>query len=211
MKALQAKYKGDRQKLNEELMKFYKENKINPAASCLPIVAQIPVFIALFFVLRGFEDDVLPRFPGSELGWLGLIPNIVDPANEHWTGFLLLGIYAISQLTSSYLMSTTMERTQRIILLVLPLAFLFFILNFPTGLVLYWVTTNLWTTGQGLITRRLMPKATPPAKRSSRTPPARSADTAGDGAKPADGQPKAAGQAPAGPPRRVRRKKKARR
>ena len=211
MKALQTKYKGDRQRLNEELMKFYKENKINPAASCLPIVAQIPVFIALFFVLRGFEDDVLPRFPDSELAWLGLIPNIVDPANEHWTGYLLLAIYAISQLTSSYFMSTTMEKTQRIILLVLPLAFLFFILNFPTGLVLYWVTTNLWTTGQGLVTRRLMPKPEPPAKRSSRTPPARGAGTGEDADGAAAATQEKAAAPPAGPPKRVRRKKKARR
>jgi len=208
MKALQAKYKGDRQRLNEELMKFYKENKINPAASCLPIVAQIPVFISLYFVLRGFEKDVLPRFPESELGWLGLIPNIVAPANSHWTGFLLLAIYAISQLTSSYLMSTTMEKMQRVILLVLPLAFLFFILRFPTGLVLYWVTTNLWTTGQGIVTRRLMPRPAPPAKRSSRSPARAEAD---GGGKSGGSQPKPAPAVPAAPPRRVRRKKGARR
>jgi YidC/Oxa1 family membrane protein insertase len=209
MKALQQKYKGDRQRLNEELMKFYKENKINPAASCLPIVAQLPVFIALFFVLRDFDDEIRPRFPDSDLSWLGIVPDITAPANSHWSGFLLLAIYAVSQLTSSYLMSTTMERTQRVILIVLPLAFLFFILNFPSGLVLYWVTTNLWTTGQGIVTRRLVPKPTPPPKRTSRTP-ARADEVPEDGAKPAKA---AAGPAPAPPcpPRRVRRKKKARR
>ena len=63
MKAIQQRYKNDRQKQSEELMKFYKENKINPYASCLPIVFQIPIFIALFFVLRDFEDEVLPQFP----------------------------------------------------------------------------------------------------------------------------------------------------
>src|ERR671934_1766114 len=52
MKEIQRKYKGDRQKMNEELMKFYRENRINPAASCLPLVAQFPVFISLYFVLR---------------------------------------------------------------------------------------------------------------------------------------------------------------
>ena len=55
MKEIQRKYKGDRQKMNEELMKFYKENRINPASSCLPILFQIPIFISLFFVLRDFE------------------------------------------------------------------------------------------------------------------------------------------------------------
>jgi YidC/Oxa1 family membrane protein insertase len=210
MKAIQQKYKGDRQRQNEELMKFYKENSINPAASCLPIVAQIPVFISLFYVLRDFENEVLerPEYQGTDVGWLGLVPDITDAANSHWSGFLLLGIYAISQLTSTILMSTTMERTQRMILIILPLAFLFFILNFPAGLVLYWVTTNLWTTGQGLVTRRLMPKQQPPPKRSSRTPP-RDGGTE-DGAKttPAAPEPKPGAQAPV---RRVKRKKKARR
>src|SRR5262245_58375957 len=58
MKAIQQKYKGDRQRLNEELMKFYKEKEINPAASCLPMLVQIPVFFALYFVLRNFSNHV---------------------------------------------------------------------------------------------------------------------------------------------------------
>jgi YidC/Oxa1 family membrane protein insertase len=210
MKAIQQRYKGDRQRLNEELMKFYKENKINPASSCLPIVAQIPIFFALYFVLRHFDDRILPNYPESSLSWLGVVPDITAPANSHWSGYLLLVIYAISQLTSSYLMSTTMEKTQRIILIFMPLVFLFFILNFPAGLVLYWVTTNLWTTGQGIVTRRLMPKPAPPTKRTSRTP----AKETGDGRRaPATAEaPAASAQAaqPA-PPRRVKRKKKARR
>jgi YidC/Oxa1 family membrane protein insertase len=206
MKAIQQRYKGDRQRQNEELMKFYKENSINPAASCLPIVAQIPVFIALFFVLRDFDKEILPRFPSADLGWLSVVPDITADANAHWSGFLLLAIYAISQTTSTLLMSTTMDRMQRTLLLILPLAFLFFILNFPAGLVLYWVTSNLWTTGQGLITRRLMPKPAPPPKRSSRTPP--KAEAAQAAAK-ADQAPAKAAQTPSRP-RKVKRKKRAR-
>ena len=68
-------------------------------------------------------------------------------------------------------MSTTMQPAQRVMLLILPIAFIPFVLNFPSGLMLYWLTTNLWTTGQGLITRRLTPKPQPPPKKSSRTPP----------------------------------------
>ena len=60
MKELQKKYKGDRQKLNEEMMKFYRENNINPAASCLPLLAQLPIFFALFFVLKDFADNPPP-------------------------------------------------------------------------------------------------------------------------------------------------------
>ena len=205
MKAIQQKYKGDRQRLNEELMKFYKENNINPASSCLPLLAQLPVFISLFFVLREFEDNVLPDFPASDLGWLGLLPSITDRASSHWSGFLLLAIYAISQTTSTLLMSTTMERMQRMLLLFLPLVFLFFILNFPAGLVLYWVTTNLWTTGQGLITRQLMPKPQPPPKRSSRTPPKTQAELEQDAA---EADAKLIGPTTAPVVRKVKRKKK---
>jgi YidC/Oxa1 family membrane protein insertase len=191
-------------------MKFYKENQINPAASCLPIVAQIPVFIGLFFVLRDFENEVLPTYEGTDIEWLGLV-NITEPTKDAW-GPLLIVIYAISQLTSSYLMSTTMQTAQRVLLLILPIAFIPFVLNFPSGLMIYWLTTNLWTTGQGLVTRRLTPKREPPPKRTSRTPPkaAPAAET-----KPA---PAAKAEAveekpkPSGPPRKVRRKKgKARR
>jgi YidC/Oxa1 family membrane protein insertase len=168
MKKIQTQYKHDRQKMNQELMAFYKENQINPAASCLPIVAQIPIFIGLFFVLKGFEREILPQFPDSSLEWLNLI-NITDNTKVGW-GPLLVVCYALSQLTSSFLMSTTMQPAQRVLMLILPIAFIPFVLNFPSGLMLYWLTTNLWTTGQGLITRRLTPKREPPPKKSSRTP-----------------------------------------
>ena len=91
MKAIQQRYKNDRQKQSEELMKFYKENKINPYASCLPIVFQIPIFIALFFVLRDFEDEVYPRFAETTLEWLNLI-NITEPTKDG-LGPVLLVIY----------------------------------------------------------------------------------------------------------------------
>ena len=155
MKAIQQKWKHDKQRQNEELMKFYRENKINPAASCLPIVLQIPIFISLFYVLRHFDETLLPLYGGS-VDWLHLV-DITEPVKDGW-GPLLLVIYVASQLSSSYFMSTTMQGAQRILLMVLPVLFVPFILNFPAGLMLYWLTTNLWTTGQGLVTRRLMPK-----------------------------------------------------
>ena len=73
-------------------------------------------------------------------------------------GPLLIVAYGVRQFTSTWLMSQTMQPTQRALMLILPIAFIPFVLNFPAGLMLYWLTTNLWTTGQGLITRRLMPK-----------------------------------------------------
>src|SRR5262249_2317166 len=146
MKEIQQKYKADKQKQNEELMKFYREHKINPAASCLPLLAQIPIFISLYFVLKSFHPD-----SGDNLEWLVLV-NITKPATEGW-GPLLIVVYVVSQLSSSYFMSTTVDKTQRMLLMVLPILFVPFIIHFKVGLVLYWMTTNLWTVGQGLVTR----------------------------------------------------------
>ncbi|HUG65144.1 MAG TPA: membrane protein insertase YidC [Gaiellaceae bacterium] len=221
MKAIQQRYKNDRQRQSEELMKFYKENKINPYASCLPIVFQIPIFIGLFFVLRDFKREifctrgdfcetvndelvVLPDFV-SELEWLSLV-NITEPTIEAW-GPVLIAVYVASQLTSTYLMSTSMQsKAQRYMIMFLPIVFLPFILRFPSGLMIYWLTTNLWTTGQGLVTRQLMPRPAAPPKRSSRTPPKEKAEgdaTNGEVPDSADAKPAAA---PSGPPRRVKRK-----
>ncbi len=200
MKEIQKKYKGDRTKMNEELMKFYKENNINPAASCLPLLAQFPVFISLFYVLRHFSKHVPDN---SSLAWLHVVPSVADKVTAHWSGYVLLFIYAASQISSTYFMSATMDKTQRWIMMVLPIAFIPLIANFPTGLVLYWMTTNLWTVGQGLVTRRLAPKPVVPPKRTSRTPPKQRESGDGDGAKATQPAPK-----PTGQPRVVRRKKK---
>ena len=125
-------------------------------------------------------------------------------------GPLLLVIYVASQLSSSYFMSSTMQGAQRILLMVLPVLFVPFILKFPAGLMVYWLTTNLWTTGQGLVTRRLMPKPALPEKRSSRTP-AKDEPPPRPGTAPPPPAPKAAAtparKPVAGPPRRVKRKK----
>jgi YidC/Oxa1 family membrane protein insertase len=202
LKALQQKYKNDKKRQQEEVMRFYRENKINPAASCLPILIQIPIFISLFFVLRDFEREVFPQYPESDLGWLSVVPNITDDISSHWSGYLLLVIYVASQVASTFFMSATMDPRQRWIFLALPFFFIPFIITFPMGLMLYWATTNLWTVGQGLVTRRLVPKPPPPAKRTSRTP--RRGDGGGDGAHPTDRPPKPGGPAQ----QRVKRRKK---
>jgi YidC/Oxa1 family membrane protein insertase len=117
-------------------------------------------------------------------------------------------------MASTLFMSATVDKMQRTLFMVMPLVFVFVIARFPAGLVLYWVTTNLWTVGQGLITRRLVPKTPAPSlfgdKKTSRTPPKDEGDGGGNGAKPAPDAPKPqpAAAAPAAP-RKVRRKKKA--
>jgi YidC/Oxa1 family membrane protein insertase len=203
MKEIQKKYKGDKQKQNEELMKFYRENNINPAASCLPMVVQLPVFIALYYSLRHFAHEPAAKHPGS-LSFLHFIPSIADHTTSHWGGFVLLVVYVASQMASTLFMSATADKMQRTLFMVMPLVFVFVIARFPAGLVLYWVTTNLWTVGQGLVTRRLMPKTAAPVipRRTSRTPRREPAAAA------VAEEPKPAPARPAAPPRRVRRKKK---
>ncbi|HEY1316015.1 MAG TPA: YidC/Oxa1 family membrane protein insertase, partial [Gaiella sp.] len=215
MKEIQQRWKHDRQRQNEELMKFYRENKINPASSCLPIVLQIPIFISLFYVLKDFEREIFPSYPGSSLEFLGLV-DITQPTIESW-GPLLLAVYVASQLTSSYYMSISMQKAQRILMMVLPIVFIPFILRFPAGLMIYWMTTNLWTTGQGFVTRRLMPRPNVGAaapRRSSRTASKEEPQPAASNAKRQSGQkqPKpesadGAARTVAGPPRRVKRKR----
>jgi len=207
MKSIQQKYKADKKRQQEELMKFYRENEINPAASCLPLLLQIPVFFALYFVLREFSKHP----PAGSLSWLHIVPNIADHANSHWSGYLLLVIYAASQIASTYFMSAQMDKTQRYVMMVLPIFFITFLLRFPMGLVIYWVTTNLWTVGQGLVTRRLAQR-TPvalPQRRTSRTPSKDAEpEPAGDGATKRDPAPAPAARSQ---PRKVKRKKRARR
>ena len=186
MKEIQKKHK-DKQKRNEELMRFYREHNINPAASCLPMLFQIPIFFALYFVLRDFDEEIRPKYPESDLDWLSFVPDITANIGDHWSGYLLIVVYVVSQIASTYFMSQTMDRTQRIIFMFLPVVFVFFIIDppggtvFPVGLLIYWVTTNLWTVGQGVVTRRLIPRTTPaaPPKRSSRAPARPEADADG--------------------------------
>ena len=228
MKEIQQKYKHDKQKQNEELMKFYRENKINPAASCLPMLLQLPVFIALYYTLRNFNYNFLCTTAATSvktaeglpnaackalvahtnLSFLHFIPSIAVGTTVYWGGYVLLVVYVASQMASTLYMAPTAQRSQRVIFMLMPLVFVFVIARFPAGLVLYWVTTNLWTVGQGLITRRLVQRTPAPApeRRSSRTLPKEDADTSGNGASP---EPTAPTPAPAatGQPRQVRRKK----
>jgi YidC/Oxa1 family membrane protein insertase len=212
LKELQRKYKGNRQKLNEELMAFYKENEINPFASCLPLVAQLPIFIALYYVLRDFAEDA--SVEGGSVSFMWLISDVrVDLQDIGWGAIVLVLIYGLSQLLSTELSATpNMPESQRRIMRILPVVVVIFVFQFPVpaGLVLYWMTTNLWTCGQQLVMRHRigLHLADPDEvakfeaaqqKRGSRTPP-KEALAAVDEAMAAEEAP-----APARTPRRRRR------
>ncbi len=159
IKELQAKYKNDKQRMQQEMMRFYKENKVNPFASCIPLVAQIPVFITLFYVLRHeLLEDICgsPHCnPGSEASFL-----FIHDLTAKATGaelIALIVLYVGTQLASGYFMSVTADKSQRTMMFLLPLIFVPFILNFPAGLILYWITTNFWTIGQSFVIQRIVP------------------------------------------------------
>lgn len=165
MKELQEKYKNDRQRLSQEMMKFYQENKINPLASCVPLLAQLPVFITLFQALRGpLREDICGQtadpcgmVPPGDWGQSFLfIPDLTDKA----TGGVLIAlivIYIVTQLFSGLVMATSTDRNQRLLMMALPFIFVPFIIGFPAGLILYWITTNVWTIGQQAVVNKVIP------------------------------------------------------
>jgi YidC/Oxa1 family membrane protein insertase len=158
IKELQEKYKNDKQRMQQEMMRFYKENKVNPLASCIPLIAQLPVFITLFNVLR--HD--LPNDIGCEAGHCGSEASFlfIHDLTAKATGgelIALLILYVGTQLVSGMVMSVTADKSQRVMMFILPLIFVPFILSFPAGLILYWITTNFWTIGQSFVIQRIIP------------------------------------------------------
>ena len=145
IKELQQKHKGDKQRLQQETMKLYQEHRVNPFGSCLPLLLQLPVFICLYYAIRN-----TPELQTAGFLWLHALGK-PDPT------YILLILYVASQLLSTELMiSATTDKNQKWIMRAMPVVFLFILRRFPSGLFIYWVTTNLWTVGQQLIIRRTM-------------------------------------------------------
>jgi YidC/Oxa1 family membrane protein insertase len=190
LKSIQSKYKEDKQRQQQELMKFYKENNVNPLASCLPLVAQLPVFISLFYMLRkDLRDNICPTVQAAyrsakHLGHSATVACTQGPQGVHASGaahagflfihdltnkavgatlVVLILLYVGTQLGSSLLMSSpTMDPTQRRIMLLMPLFFVVFIISFPAGVIVYWVTTNSWTILQQYVVKRRLGPIGPP-------------------------------------------------
>jgi YidC/Oxa1 family membrane protein insertase len=172
MKAIQAKYKEDKQRQQQEMMKFYKENNVNPLASCLPLAAQLPVFISLYYMLReSLRVDICPDWQKLHNHGVLSTAHTVACGSHGQSSFLFIGditdkatgatliililLYVGTQLGSSLMMSGAMtDRTQRQIMLFMPLLFVIFVIRFPAGVLVYWVTTNLWTIGQQYVVKR---------------------------------------------------------
>ena len=172
MKKIQQKYKDDRQKQSEEMMKLYKEHKTNPLASCFPILAQAPIFFALFQVLNGIGKKppvgrgalsqelatqaaqakflgapISQTFLGTTTGTVKLvtIALIVLMSATTFTTQRQLMVKGMPKLDSS---NNMMLQQQKIMLYLFPIIFALSGINFPIGVLIYWSTTNLWTWGQ---------------------------------------------------------------
>jgi YidC/Oxa1 family membrane protein insertase len=175
VKELQKKYKNDRGKLQEETMKLYSEHRVNPFASCLPLILQLPVFIALYAAIKGLGPLSAPSYQASvealnQASFLW-IPHLGNPDPY----YILLVLYVVTQMISTELMvATQSDSTQKWIMRAMPIMFVIFLFNFPAGLFVYWVTTNVWTIGQQLVIRKTMPKPEELAARAQAKPKKRS-------------------------------------
>jgi YidC/Oxa1 family membrane protein insertase len=167
---LQKKYKDDKQKLQQETMEFYKKNNVNPLSGCLPLLLQLPVFFALFQALRTpshIVTDVLggPFVPVYLLGNIkNFLANIPNPNfNFLWLNlnardpfFILVILMVVTMFISTRMTST--DPKQAMITYLMPVVFGAISWNMPSGILIYWVTTNLWSIGQQYIVNKLVKK-----------------------------------------------------
>jgi YidC/Oxa1 family membrane protein insertase len=176
MKAVQAKYKEDKQRQQQEIMKLYKEHGVNPFGSCLPLVAQLPVFVSLYYMLRqSLRADICPTI---QPGYSQTLHKVISTAHTkvcggHNASFLfvhdltdkatgatlivLLVLYVGTQLASTMMMSGSQtDPNMRRIMMFMPLVFVLVVINFPAGVLVYWITTNTWTIGQQYVVKRRM-------------------------------------------------------
>ena len=214
---IQERYKDDRQRMNQEVMAFYQREKVNPLGSCLPLVLQIPFFISLFYLLRSdeFKADI------AGIAAFGPINNLAETVSFNDQPVLLVSmivLYVGTQLAATAVTAFSADPTQRRIMFALPFVFVVFIINFQAGLIVYWITTNVWTIGQQLAVKKLYTKPERPEDTAADAQPARGkppAAAAASGSGASDGKGAKAGAAEGGngaavkaPPRSPRKKKK---
>ncbi len=154
IKALQERYKDDKQRQQRELIGFYQENKINPFASCVPLILQLPVFLALYQLLNSdnFRDDLRSDPPFDFF----FINDLTEKANGAPL-IALIVLFIATQVGAGLVMASRADKNQRIIMFALPLVFAPFVATFPAGLAVYWISTNVWTLGQQLTVKQFFP------------------------------------------------------
>ena len=137
MKALQEQYADDKQRLQQAMMELYRKEKINPVGGCLPILLQIPVFLALYWVL-------LASVELRDSAWLGWVSDLASP--DPW--FILPAVMMITMFLQIKLNPTPADPMQARMMVIMPLVFGVMFFFFPAGLVLYWLTNNVLSIAQ---------------------------------------------------------------
>jgi len=170
IKAIQERYKDDKQRQQREMIAFYQENKINPFASCIPLLLQLPVFLALYQLLngKGFQEDIRSDPP---IDFLFISDLTVEATGAALVA--LLALFIATQMGASAVMASRADKNQRIIMFALPIVFAPFVAFFPAGLAVYWVSTNVWTLGQQTVVRFFFPPPEIPTVEEvqAKTPP----------------------------------------
>ncbi len=219
MKKIQERYKEDKQRQQQEMMKFYKENKVNPLASCFPLLFQLPFFFALYYMLR---TDLRADICGQTAKTCGEVLHgsaqflFVDDLTAKATGatlVVLVILYISSQVSSGLLSTAAMDKNQRMLMLGMPILFVAFVINFPAGLMVYWITTNCWTIVQQLIVRKTVGPVRRPAAATAGAPAGVAGLLKGRAEKPEKTEKgatsgRANGASAGGPPPSARKKKK---
>jgi YidC/Oxa1 family membrane protein insertase len=143
MDRIRAQYRDNRQRQQEEIMKLYQERQVNPFGSCFPLLVQMPIFIGMFYVIRGF-GDTHPSFTSGGILWFQDL-SAYDPF------YILPVLSALTMLAASEITSKHIDPQQRWIMRTLPVVFTIFLLTFPAGLFMYWITSNLVTLVQNYV------------------------------------------------------------
>jgi YidC/Oxa1 family membrane protein insertase len=158
MERIRAKYKDNKQKQQEEIMKLYQESGVNPFGSCLPLLVQMPIFITMFYVIKGF-GYTHPSFTSGGILWFQDL-SVQDPF------YVLPILSAVTMLAASEITSKHIDPQQRWLMRTLPVVFTVFLLTFPAGLFMYWITSNLVTLVQNYVIYNHGPGRKPPEERS---------------------------------------------
>src|SRR5215213_8428002 len=147
---IRAQFKDNRQRQQEEMAKLYQEQGVNPLGGCLPILVQMPIFIGIFYVIRKFGGTpgrTAPEYPSFTHGGILWFQDLAhaDPY------YILPIISALTMLAATEITSKNVDPQQRWLMRLLPVGFTAFLLNFPAGLFMYWITSNLMTLGQNYV------------------------------------------------------------
>lgn len=179
IKKIQQRYKGDRERTSQELMKLYKEHNTNPLASCFPILAQAPIFFALYQVLnkvskeqaigvldledvRSARDAVFlgagldDKFMGADSFTVQIVTILMILAmsgSQFWTQRQLM----TKNMPAASMEASPFMRQQKVMMYLFPIMFAVFGINFPVGVLLYWLVSNFWSMGQQMYVIRRMP------------------------------------------------------